>query len=184
MKKAAGVKSSNCVAGCSVRHKVLAVLALIGLFSCGLMLGLSVNKCAVVTPDAANATVPQLAQAQAPQQKPACEVIERILKERLYPESATAAGSHFDNAEIYTRLVEKGCPENADAFKAAALREIEIATALQPAEAMGEYETEIVIDAYKKADMQREAQMFFDKVRKLTDPAIDFILKMEQVINE
>lgn len=116
--------------------------------------------------------------------KPACQVVEDILTQKLYPEYATAAAAHFENADIYVTLVERGCPENSEQFKNLALRDIEIATALTPAENITEYETEIVIDTYKKMDMQAQAQQFLDKMQQLTDPAIEFILKMEKIINE
>ena len=49
---------------------------------------------------------------------------------------------------------------------------------------MTEKDTVIVIDTYKKLNMQREAKEFLNKIEKLIDPATDFILQMEQVINE
>ena len=69
-------------------------------------------------------------------------------------------------------------------YKTLALRELEIAEALRPTEEMGTSDAEIVIDTFKKLDMQREAQEFLDKVERLIDPATDFILQMEQIINE
>lgn len=113
-----------------------------------------------------------------------CSRIEQLLKTRLYPETESEAWKHLSNADTYSTLAEKGCSENADMYKSLALREIEIATALQPAESMGENSVEVVIDTYKKLDMQKEAQVFLDKIEQLTDPAIDFILKMEKIINE
>ena len=86
--------------------------------------------------------------------------------------------------EVSKILTDKVVFENADMYKSLALREIEIATALQPAESMEENSVEVVIDTYKKLDMQKEAQVFLDKIEQLTDPAIDFILKMEKIINE
>ena len=61
---------------------------------------------------------------------------------------------------------------------------MEIAEALQPTENMGISDAEIVIDTFKKLDMQREAQEFLNKIERLIDPATDFILQMEQIINE
>ena len=49
---------------------------------------------------------------------------------------------------------------------------------------MGTRDAEIVIDTFKKLDMQQEAREFLGKVEKLIDPATDFILQMEQIINE
>lgn len=113
-----------------------------------------------------------------------CSRIEQLLKERLYPETAKESWKHAANAYTYSTLAEKGCAENSDMYKSLALREIEITTALQPEKDMGLGEVKTVIDVYKKLDMQKEAQVFLDKIEKLTDPAIDFILQMEKIINE
>lgn len=113
-----------------------------------------------------------------------CARIEQLLKQRLFPEDSTEYFTHLRNADTYSTLADKGCADNADMYKTLALRELEIATALQPTENMGTNDAEIVIDTFKKLDMQREAQEFLNKIEQLIDPATDFILKMEQVINE
>lgn len=112
-----------------------------------------------------------------------CARIEQLLKQRLHPEDSTEYFAHLSNADTYSTLADKGCADNADMYKTLALRELEIATALQPTENMGMNDAEIVIDTFKKLDMQREAQEFLNKIEQLIDPATDFILKMEQVIN-
>ena len=218
------------VCTCSKGHKFLAAVALIGLFACGLFLGLSYNQndyiknyglgaeeCdaiaqEIVTITTAGATsenidalrelyeayssgcagrlvmVEKNAPLQSSEQHQefiaTCSRIELLLKERLYPETELEAWRHLQNAYTYSTLAEKGCVENSDMYKSLAIREIEIATALAPEETMNEPEVEVVIDTYKKLDMQHEAQVFLDKVEKLTEPAIDFILKMEKIINE
>lgn len=113
-----------------------------------------------------------------------CSRIEQLLKQRLHPEDTGSYREHLANADTYSTLADRGCQENADMYKTLALRELEIATALQPEENMRQRDAEIVIDTFKKLDMQREAQEFLDKMEKLIDPATDFILQMEQVINE
>lgn len=113
-----------------------------------------------------------------------CSRIEQLLKQRLISEDDIHYESHLRNADTYSTLAERGCEENSDMYKALALREIEIATALQPEEDMTENDTVIVIDTFKKLNMQREAKEFLNKIEKLIDPATDFILQMEQVINE
>ncbi len=113
-----------------------------------------------------------------------CARIEKLLIARLYPEDSPEYWRHLQNADTYSSLADKGCAENADMYKALALRELEIATALQPEENMGENDAEIVIDTFKKLDMQQEAKEFLDKIERLVDPATDFILQMEQIINE
>ena len=113
-----------------------------------------------------------------------CMRIEKLLVQRLYSEDSPEYWKHLQNADTYSSLADKGCAENADMYKALALRELEIATALQPEENMGENDAEIVIDTFKKLDMQQEAREFLDKIERLVDPATDFILQMEQIINE
>lgn len=113
-----------------------------------------------------------------------CVRIEQLLKQRLFPEDSASYVNHLSNADTYSTLADRGCADNADMYKTLALRELEIASALQPTENMGTRDAEIVIDTFKKLDMQREAQEFLDKVEQLIDPATDFILKMEQIINE
>lgn len=222
-------KSTN-VCTCSRGHKIWAAIALVGLFACGLFVGLSYNgsnenkrlalgveECDAIAQEiinitktgATNETVETLRElnkaysngcagrlviieketvetknAEQPEIIATCSRIEQLLKERLNPETSTDFYAHLYNAETYSTLAEKGCSENADMYKSLALREIEIATALRPEETMEENSVEVVIDTYKKLDMQKEAQVFLDKIEKLTDPAIDFILKMEKIINE
>ena len=113
-----------------------------------------------------------------------CSRIESILKQSLYSEDSPEYIHHLLNADKYSSMAESGCAENADMYKTLALRELEIATALQPEENMSERGATLVIDTFKKLDMQREAEEFLDKMKQLIDPATDFILKMEQIINE
>ena len=49
---------------------------------------------------------------------------------------------------------------------------------------MRQRDAEIVIDTCKKLDMQQEAREFLNKVEQLVNPATEFILQMEQIINE
>lgn len=113
-----------------------------------------------------------------------CTRIEQLLERRLQPEDSVDYLAHLHNADTYSTLADRGCAENADMYKTLALRELEIAEALRPTEEMGTSDAEIIIDTFKKLDMQREAQAFLDKVERLIDPATDFILQMEQIINE
>lgn len=113
-----------------------------------------------------------------------CSRIEYLLKKRLHSEDSANYIDHLANADTYSSMADRGCQENSDLYKTLALRELEIATALQPTDNMRQRDAAIVIDTFKKLDMEREAQEFLDKVEKLIDPATDFILKMEQIINE
>ena len=81
-------------------------------------------------------------------------------------------------------MAERGCPENADKYRALAAREIEITTALEPVEYMPESRVENVIDVYKKVKMRAAAQQVIDTLQKVSEPTIDFILKLEKIVNE
>lgn len=119
--------------------------------------------------------------------EPGCEQIERLLAQKLIPEEDGNPDSHLNNANIYARLArlaERSCPEIVDKYRALAAREIEIATALIPVEEMSEPEVENVVDVYKKVKMQAAAQQVIDTLQKASEPTIDFILKLEKIINE
>ena len=178
MKKQTKTSAQNAprIACCSTRQKVWGIIALAGLFTCGFMVGYALRR------PAADAVAP--VPAAVSDLRPTCVVIEELILSRIYPEDNIDMPSHLANADNYSLLVERGCPENAERFKALALRELEIASALQSEKYFNEDDATIVIDTYKKLDMQREAQQFLDKMQKLTNPAIDFILQMQQIINE
>lgn len=213
---------TNC---CSTSHKVWGAIALAGLFSCGLILGLvykpvndaplalDAQQCDAIANEIVSITTngetsenvntleelqnaytagcpgrlviiekPVISpRADTPEIISTCARIEQLLKVRLYPEDSPEYLAHLRNADTYSSLADRGCAENADMYKTLALREIEIATALQPEEDMKEADAEIVIDTFKKLDMQREAQAFLDKIQQLTSPAIDFILQWNKL---
>ncbi len=113
-----------------------------------------------------------------------CMRIEQLLKQRLAPEDSTEYILHLRNADTYSTMATRGCAENSEMYKTLALRELEIANALRPTENMRQRDAEIVIDTFKKLDMQQEAREFLNKVEQLVNPATEFILQMEQIINE
>lgn len=113
-----------------------------------------------------------------------CGRIEQLLAQQLMPEEDSNAYAHLNNANTYARMAERGCPENADKYRALAAREIEITTALEPVEYMPESRVENVIDVYKKVKMRAAAQQVIDTLQKVSEPTIDFILKLEKIVNE
>ncbi len=121
--------------------------------------------------------------------EPACAEIERAMKEQI--RDCERVGGYdakvecyLDNAEVYSSMVQNGCPGNMMANKEMALRQIEIATALKDEAELNAEEVESVIDTYKKLQMQEQAQMVLNKIQMLTNPAIDFILQMDRIINQ
>ncbi len=113
-----------------------------------------------------------------------CERIEQLLTGPLGGADTNDPDEHLYKAEIYARLAERGCPENADKYRALAASEIEITTALRPVEDMSDSDVADVVDVYKKVKMQAAAQQVIDTLQKVSEPTIDFILKLEKIVNE
>ncbi|MBR4891867.1 MAG: hypothetical protein IKZ34_01640 [Alphaproteobacteria bacterium] len=118
-------------------------------------------------------------------QKSTCEKIEESLLSDLegdYPQMSP--GGRVSRANIFVRLSERGCSENKQKYVEMAKQELEIARALQDDRFPDNQETIQVIDAYKRLNMQAAAQEILDTMKRLTNPAIDFILEVERIINE
>ncbi|MDR2413314.1 MAG: hypothetical protein LBD50_03855 [Rickettsiales bacterium] len=127
---------------------------------------------------------------QAPKKLPekTCEEIEVLLLDRVVSDEPNYSDNRKRNAEVYVMLSDKGCPENKEKYEQLALRELEIYRALTndgvyAGKSWEEYQREVV-SIYNKIDMKKEAEKFLDKMKKLTDPAIDFILEAERVFSE
>ncbi len=114
--------------------------------------------------------------------EPTCEQIESLLLAQL-PYNDDIVDNRIERAKIYANLSERGCPQNSEKFVDFAKQELEIARALQDDE-FNTQDTIEVVETYKRLNMQATAQEFFDIAKKLTDPAIDFILQVEKIINE
>ena len=116
--------------------------------------------------------------------KSGCEQIEESLKTRLPGGYAqVSAEQRIERAKIFAVMAERGCPENNEKYTEMAKRELEIARALRD-DYFNEDDTIEVVETYKRLKMQRDAEEVFNKVRKLTNPAIDFIMQIEKIINE
>lgn len=113
-----------------------------------------------------------------------CEEIERTLETQIrtdYHPSDTHARMH--NAEVYSTMAERGCPENAEKYKELALRQIDVVSAVSSDEEL-EQNKDAIVDTYKKLQMQEAARNFLNKMDRLINPATDFIFELERVINE
>ena len=115
---------------------------------------------------------------------PACQKIETVLKRRLYEFDNPSAPAHIDNAKIYANLSERGCPENSGKYKDLAKQELEIARALNDDDMEDRHEATEIVETYKRIQMQAEAERMIEKAKKLTNPAIDFIIQLEKIIDE
>lgn len=111
-----------------------------------------------------------------------CEQIESLLLGQL-PYASDSADDRIDRAKIYANLSERGCAENSAKYVEMAKQELEIARALEDDE-FDNQETIEVVETYKRLNMQAAAEEIFETAKKLTNPAIDFILEVEKIINE
>lgn len=172
-------------------QKIWGCFALTMLFVCGVMVGLGINgnpnritnvvtTSDTITPESTPATEPQPTE----EVKQTCTLIEESLLVRL-PDGGPHADTedHIYRAQIYANLSERGCPENAQKYHDLAKQELAIARALADDE-FREYETVTVVETYKRLNMQAAAEEIFETAKKLTNPAIDFILEVEKIINE
>lgn len=114
--------------------------------------------------------------------KSSCEVIEASVLSQL-PAAWNDADSRIERAKIYANLSERGCPENSKKYVELASQELAIARALED-DKFDEGETIEVVETYKRLNMQAMAEEVFETAKKLTNPAIDFILQVEKIINE
>lgn len=113
-----------------------------------------------------------------------CGKIENLLMARLYSADNPDAEAHIDNAKIYANLSERGCPENSEKYKNLAKQELEIARALNDDD-LGYKEDSIeIVETYKRLQMQVEAERMIEKAKKIANPAIDFIIQLEKIIEE
>jgi len=167
---------------CCQRQKVLAVVALGGLFLCGLMLGLAINGRPVEPQPCVEPTMPVNEFGEIADPQDVCGDVERLLLRRM-PEAIDDTETRIERAKIYVSMAERGCLENSDAYAELARQELDIARAIEDDEFSRE-ETIDVVETYKRLNMQAAAEEIFEKAKKLTDPAIDFIIQVEKIINE
>lgn len=165
----------------STKQRIIGALALLVLFVCGLMVGLGINDQKVVQ----QKHVVQQVSAEVesvPEMVRTCAIIEDLLVEKLPPEDASSE-HRIERAKVYANLSERGCVENSQRYVDLAKQELEIARALED-DVFEPHETIEVVETYKRLHMQAAAEEIFEMAKKLTEPAIDFILEVEKIINE
>lgn len=113
-----------------------------------------------------------------------CGKIEILLNEQVRPGDSINPEDHIDNAKIYANLSERGCPENSEKYKNLAKQELEIARALDDDKLKDEQDSIEIVETYKRLQMQAEAERMIEKAKQLTNPAIDFIIQLEKIIEE
>ena len=115
-----------------------------------------------------------------------CEAVEKLLGKRLedFEEDSTDASEHIERAKIFANLAERGCAKNSSIYKDLAKKEIDLARALNDDHLDNQYEATEMVETYKRLQMQAEAEKMIEKAKKLTNPAIDFIIQLEKIIEE
>ena len=167
------------------KYRVYGAIGMIALFLMGALVGFIISGFA--TPKHHIKQQIQIATPQIEQQmldERTCEKIEMLLTKRLYSDGNIDSESHIDNAKIYANLSERGCPENSEKYKNLAKQELEIARALNDDNLDDEEESVEIVETYKRLQMQAEAERMIEKAKKLTNPAIDFIIQLERIIEE
>lgn len=241
-KNSASTRDSSQFACCSRKQKIWGVVALVGLFACGWMVGVSVrslNSGDAIAADASASNVSEcdiieyhlkrdleateieskkipiyknlieygcpenvaeykahlkglevaqgyVAPKQTKRPVSTCTKIEQEYKTRLNDVShaGNGADAYIWNAKIYAILAERGCPVNHEKYTVMARQSLELARAISDDEWWDNYETIEVVETYKRINMQAAAEEIIDKVKKLSNPAIDFIIQLEKIINE
>lgn len=172
----------------SRRDRAFGFIGLILLFVCGFVLGYfshgakikhqpqSQNRPVVMVSEGVQITAPTAT----------CETIEELLYNRLnsWDENALDSYTHIQRAEIYANMSIRGCPENSETYRQFAVHEIDIARALNDDGVNSHGEVIEMVETYKKLNMKAEAEKVIEKVRRITNPAIDFIYEVERIINE
>ena len=165
----------------SRRQRFLAFVALAGLFTCGLFVGIAMHSPSNFNVHKVNVSEP-VVENVAPQYDDVCVQVERLLLRRM-PAETDNVDDRIDRAKIYVSLAERGCIDNSDAYAEMARQELEIARAIDD-DNFSHDETIDVVETYKRLHMQEAAEEIFEKAKKLTDPAIEFIIQVEKIINE
>lgn len=117
-----------------------------------------------------------------------CKRIEKVWLDRLeeFQDNVIAEDAQFyiNRAKIYANLADRGCRENVEVYKELAKKDLDIARALNHDSLDDRREATEMVETYKRLQMQAEATKMIEKAKKLTNPAIDFIMQLEKIIEE
>ena len=121
-----------------------------------------------------------------------CEQVEKTLLHDIncHLEDGEICGNawtHIHDAQIYANLSERGCQSHSNMYKEKAQQRLTIARALTDDKVEVKEEEEIttkIVETYKRIQMQAEAEKMIEKAKKITGPAIDFIIQLEKIIEE
>lgn len=116
-----------------------------------------------------------------------CDRIESVWLQRLNNinfEVSDDAQDYINRAKIYAILADKGCEKNSAEYKELAKQDLDVARALNQDRLDDRREATEMVETYKRLQMQNEAAKMIEKAKKLTNPAIDFIIQLEKIIEE
>ena len=115
-----------------------------------------------------------------------CAVIEKSLLSNIDDCGVGYTSEcHLRNAEVYSKIAEDGCQENQQKYAQKALDELKISEGVRINETdLDRGEIRATVNTYKKLQMQQEAKKYLNKVEKLVNPGIDFILELQRIIEE
>ena len=110
-----------------------------------------------------------------------CQTIEKRVMQNINP-NAYQYYEFLDNANTYSVLYRYGCRDNKAAYSRAAIRELAIAMALQPAEHMSNDEIVTVVEVYKRLGVANLAHLVLQRL-KARGYDMDFLLSLEDIIH-
>lgn len=120
--------------------------------------------------------------------KKPCQEIEALLIRKINNlDNVSNPEDRVERAQIYANLSERGCPENSAKYRELAKQELDVARALTDDRieyTNEQQEATKIVETYKRLQMQQEATKMIEKAKKLANPAIDFIIQLEKIIEE
>lgn len=110
-----------------------------------------------------------------------CQTIENRVIQNINP-NAYQYYEFLDNANTYSVLYQYGCRDNKAAYSRAAIRELAIATALQPAEHMTNDEIVVIVEVYKRLGVANLAHLVIQRL-KARGYDMEFLLSLEDIVH-
>lgn len=113
----------------------------------------------------------------------ACKMVEEALLRDINDINVDNADGMIERAKKYALLSERGCAENSERYKGLAANDLQAARAMEN-DKLSKSQEGAVTDTYRRLEMQQTANEILNKVKKLTTPAIDFLIEAQKIIEE
>lgn len=126
-------------------HRFWALFALVGLFSCGFVLG-------VFYGDSKDMKIKSGSEE--------CELYEAAIKSRIFPAEEPNFLAHYYNYVLYGRLTQNGCEENREMYENLATAELELVNLLKGSADIKNYEMHQIIMEYEAAKLLEDKNDF------------------------